>query len=77
MIEYSTWKPARLRRDLEPFFDGAGIPRYYQDPNLSDSLIGGGLGGLISEPLTSHPIIKKGYAASIQKIFFSEQEEKI
>ena len=23
-------------RDLEPFFDGAGIPRYSQDPNLLD-----------------------------------------
>ena len=48
----------RLRRNLlGPFLDGAGIPQYSQDPNLSDPPISGGLGGLISEPLTSHPII--------------------
>ena len=37
----------------------AGIPRYSQDPNLSDPPISGGLGGLIPETLSSHPIIKQ------------------
>ena len=51
-------RAVRLRRDLEPFFDGAGIAQYSQDPNLADPPISGGPGGLISEPLTSHPIMK-------------------
>ena len=41
---------AALRRDLGPFFDGAGIPWYSQDPHLSDPLICGGLEDPIQEP---------------------------
>ena len=54
------WKkaPPGLQR---PKFDKAGIPQYFQDPNPSDPPISGGLGGLIPQPLTSHPIIKKGW----------------
>ena len=53
-------RAARLRRDLGPFYDGAGIPPYSQDPKLSDSPNSGSLAGLIQEPRGSHPIIKKG-----------------
>ena len=52
-------RAARLRRHLGLFSDGAGIPHNSQDPSLSDPPISGGLGGLIPEPSTSHPIIKK------------------
>ena len=52
-------RAVRLRRNLGPFLDGAGILQYSQDPNLSDPPITGALGGLIPEPLTSHPIVKQ------------------
>ena len=57
-------RAAQIRRHLRTVFDGAGIPQYSQDPNLSDPPISGGLGGLIPQPLTSHPIIKKGFKLS-------------
>ena len=46
-------RAAQLRRDLRTVFDGAGIPQYSQDPNLSDSPICGSLGG-------KNPNYKKG-----------------
>ena len=38
-------RAAQIRRHLRTVFDGAGIPQYSQNPNLSDSPICGSLGG--------------------------------